>query len=85
MQGGQAIRGPSTASAGGTIEVEVGSSSKSIDVNLGGPNETQTLPVPTNGKVTFPIPPGAGPWLTVSIGVGLDRKYIRIEIISPSP
>lgn len=85
MQGGQAIRGPATATPGGTISVEVGSNGPSIEINLGGPNDTQTVPVPPDGKVTFPVPPGAGPWLTISVGKGLDRKFIRIEIIAPTP
>lgn len=83
-QGGQAIRGPSTAVEGGTIEIEVGSNIKDVEINLGGPNDTYSVHV-SGSKATIPIPPGAGPWITVSVGNGLNRKFIRIEIISTNP
>jgi len=84
VQGGQSIQGPSTAAPGGTVTVEVGTNDPSILVDLGGQNGTQTVPVPSDGKVTFPVPPGVA-WITISIGRGLDRKFILIEIITPTP
>ena len=84
MQNGQSIRGPSTAVAGGTIEIEIGMAGD-VSINLGGPNGSQTIPVPAAGKVTIPVPPGAGPYMTVSVGKGWDRKFLIIEIVSPSP
>jgi len=85
MQGGQAIRGPSTVTAGGTMQVEVGSGSSSLEVNFGPGGETHTIPVPADGTVTIPIPPAAGPFVTISVGKGLDRKSIIIEVISSPP
>ena len=84
MQGGQAIRGPSTVTAGGTMQVEVGSGSSSLEVSFPG-GETQTIPVPADGKVTIPVPLGTSPAVTVSVGKGLDRKSVIIEVISSPP
>ncbi|HEB52967.1 MAG TPA: hypothetical protein ENI87_06920 [bacterium] len=86
MQGSGKIRAPATAQVGGTITVEVGSGITSIEVSLGGP-DVQSFPVPAGGKVTFPVPSGAtgGMVVAVSVGKGLAKKTVLVEIVSTSP
>lgn len=84
MQSGQSIRGPSSATAGGSVEIELGTGGD-ITVNFGDPNDSEIIPVPAGGKISIPIPPSAGQWMTIAIGEGLDRKFLIIEIISPTP
>lgn len=84
MQGGE-LTGPATAPEGGTITVEVSGNASEIDVSIGGPSIR--YPVPADGKVTFPVPAGAtgGMLVKVSIGEGLKRKLIFVEIIGSAP
>lgn len=84
-QGNGILKGPSIAVEGSTIEVEVATGHTSIQVAYGGPDNTRTLPVPSNGRVTVPIPAGSGPAIAISVGRGLNRKFLVIEVISQSP
>jgi hypothetical protein len=75
MQGDGAITGPTQAVEGTTIEVQV----------LGGPGNTYSIPVPSNGRVQIPVPPGVGSAIAVSVGTGLKRRFLVVEVISPDP
>jgi hypothetical protein len=85
VQGKQAIRGPTTAAPGSTIEIEIGSGAKSVDIDFGGPDGPETFEVPPGQKLTIPLPPTAGQWVTITVGTGLDLKTHLIEIISTNP
>ena len=84
MQNGGHIRTPNSAVEGGTIEVDVGSGTSSIEVSTGG--SPQSYPVDSSGKVSIPVPPGsAGGVIWICIGQGLAKKTMLIEIIASSP
>ncbi|HEB54481.1 MAG TPA: hypothetical protein ENI87_14615 [bacterium] len=85
MQGGGGVlTGPATAPEGGTITVKVGANVDKIIVSTGGPSKY--IPVPESGEVTFPVPAEAtgGTVVEVSVGEGLKRKTILIEIVGTS-
>lgn len=82
-QGGEGIRGPSTAPAGGTIDIEVGSNDQSIWVNSG--TNLSEYKVPPSKKVTIPVPPAPGELFVVTVGTGLNKRSLIITIVSPSP
>lgn len=77
-----AINGPATAIAGSTIQVTISGNVTQVELNLGGANEQQSIPV-TARKLTIAIPASAGPWITIAVGTGLERKFLRIEILRP--
>lgn len=80
-----AITGPTQAVEGTTIEVQVSASAGSVQVSLGGPGNTYSIPVPSNGRVQIPVPPGVGSAIAVSVGTGLKRRFLVVEVISPDP
>lgn len=57
MQGPGGIRGPSTAQAGSTIEVEVQDGSSEVEVGMIGSGATARYPVGADGKAQIPVPP----------------------------
>lgn len=80
-QGQPGIRGPATATPGGTIEVQVAGSDGHVDVSTGGPDVTR-YKTDANGKVTVPVPPvPAGTVLYISVGRGLRRAAILVEVV----
>ena len=83
-QGGGILRGPSTATAGTSVVVEVASNATSVEVSFGTGQETSTIPIPPGGKVTIPIPSSALGTMTVSIGTGGSRQCINIEVTAPN-
>ena len=85
-QGESGLKGPSTATPGGTIEVEVGPNDQSVEISLGGSGDTQSFEVPPDKKVSIPVPSAPpGSVVKVSVGDGLSRRIILVEIIAPSP
>lgn len=84
LQGGEGIRGPSTAPAGGTVDVEVAGNEPWVWVNFGPGNVTK-LKVPPSKKVTIPVPPNPGEVFAVTVGKGLNKRSILITIVAPSP
>ena len=78
------IRGPSTVTQGGTIEVDVGTNDGSVEVSSGGPGTTTSHPVPPGKKVSIPVPPvPGGTILFVSVGRGLRARILLVEVIAP--
>ncbi|HEX5050331.1 MAG TPA: hypothetical protein VFZ65_01035 [Planctomycetota bacterium] len=81
-QGG-GLRGPSTVTQGGTMEIEVGTNDPTVEVSTGGP-ETSSHSVPPGRKVTIPVPPvPGGTILFVTVGRGLRIRVILVEVIAP--
>lgn len=83
-QGGEGLSGPTTAEAGGTIEVSVGPYHRSLELELPGGSPTK-LPVPPNKTVTIPVPSLPGEVIRVTIGKGLTKRQIFITIVAPAP
>ena len=79
---GSGIRGPSTATPGGTVVVEVGSADTTVEVGTPGGGVLGTFPVGGDRKVVIPVPslPG-GTLLWVRAGRGLGAKVILIEVV----
>ncbi|MFT4839750.1 MAG: hypothetical protein ACI8UD_000205 [Planctomycetota bacterium] len=84
-QGGATIRGPGTGTAGSSIEVEISGNADTLQVAFGGPDGTKTFDVPPGGKVTIPIPPGFDGSFSITMGSGLNRQGITVEVPSPTP
>ncbi|MFN3242119.1 MAG: hypothetical protein ACE37K_11450 [Planctomycetota bacterium] len=87
MQGSGHIKVSATAVPGGTIQVQVGSGVSTVEVSLGGAGDTKSFNVPDSGSLSVPVPAGAtgGMVVAVSIGKGLAKKIILVEILSTSP
>ena len=78
------IRGPSTATQGGTFEVDVASGDASVEVSTGSPGSTTSHPVPPGTKVTIPVPPvPPGTILRVKAGRGSRASIILVEVTGP--
>lgn len=73
------LRAPATATAGGTVDVEVASAAHDILVMHGG--DLSWLSVPANKTVTIPVPATPGEVLTVSVGQGASKHTIQITIV----
>jgi len=84
VQGGEELKGPSTAPAGGTIEIQVGPNETTVWVSSG-VGDLTGYTVPPSKKVTIPVPPTPGEPLLVTVGRGLDKRSIIITIVAPSP
>lgn len=85
IQAGAQIRGPSSEAAGSSIVVEVIGNADTLQVAFGGPDGTKTFDVPPGGKVTIPIPPGFDGSFSITMGSGLNRQGITVEVPSPTP
>lgn len=81
---GGALRGPSSASAGSSIVVTVGSNDTFVESVDPATGEITTTPVGADRRATVPVPPHAGV-LLVRVGSGARARLLRIEIQSPSP
>ena len=82
-QGG-ALRGPSTAPAGGTITVQVASNDPSIEVLVVGTGQCQSVPVGPGKTTSVPVPnvpPGSV--LLLMVGKPGRRSYLVVEIVNP--
>ena len=86
MQGGNRIQGPSTAEAGGTIEVTLNDvSDTKLVVSGGGPNSLTNYKAGPNGKVTVSVPNTPGEILAITVEHGGNFTTIYIPITSTSP
>lgn len=83
-QSPEIINGPATAPQGSTITIEVTGNASSVQVSTGGPDVTNHT-VPANGRVSIPTPPGFTGILAISVGKGLRRRYLFVEIVSTGP
>jgi hypothetical protein len=85
MQGGNRIQGPSTAPAGGNIEVTLTRGDAGVSVSNGGQNSLTNYKVGPNGKVTVSVPNTPGEFLFVTVEHGGNFTTIYIPITSTSP
>ena len=86
MQGGNRIQGPSSAPAGGTIEVTLNNKSdNAVWVSGGAPNNITRYKVGPNGKVTVSVPNTPGEFLFVTVEHGGTFTTLLIPITSTSP
>ncbi len=84
--GAQGLRGPATVGQGGSVQVDIGPNDRSVQINAAGQGDTQSVPVPPGKTATIPIPPvPPGTFVMISIGNGLNRRRIIVEVIAPSP
>lgn len=82
IQGSQGIRAPSSAPAGGTVEVTVSSGDREIWVSSG-PNSLTRHRVPPNRRVTIPVPNLPGEVISVSTVNGSTVRTVLITIVAP--
>jgi hypothetical protein len=84
-QAGEGLRASSVAVSGGSIQVNVGQNSGTVEVNSGG-DATSSYPVPSNKTVTIPVPNvPPGTILTITVGAGLSQRIIYVEVVAPGP
>ncbi|MCA8978067.1 MAG: hypothetical protein KDC98_25295 [Planctomycetes bacterium] len=84
-QGG-GLRGPQTATPGGSITVNVGPNDSSIQVTDPTTQNTTTHKVEPGKDTTIPMPnaPG-GTMVRVQIGKGLNAQFLVVELQSTGP
>ena len=82
-QGEQGIKAPSTAPAGGTIDVSVGPNDAEIEVSSATSDDITTYDIPPSKTITIPIPPNPGAIISISVGRGFSKRILYIEIIAP--
>lgn len=83
MQGTGGIRGPSTAEAGTTIEIEVQGGATEVEVALNGSSTTTKYPVGPDGKAQIPVPAhAAGQFLLIGTVGPLPPGSLSVLIIS---
>ena len=86
MQGGSRIQGPSTAEAGGSVEITLNDvSDKEVWVEGGAPNNSTRHKVGPDRKVTVSVPNAPGEILVVTVVHGSNVTAIYIPIVAPSP
>lgn len=82
-QGG-GLRTNPTATVGGTIQVEVGTSDPSIEVTNAATGETQSFPTEPGKRTSIPVPAVApGSVLIVSVGRGRRAHIVLVEVVNP--
>jgi len=83
MQNGEGII---AVAQGGTVTVRVGPNDSMVNIGVAGSDKTSTTKVEPNKDATLPIPdvPG-GTILYVTVGQGLRRRVIFVEVIAPPP
>lgn len=83
MQGEQGIRGPQTATPGGSITINVGTNDASVDIMDGNSGEITTHPVTPGKDTTIQVPnvPG-GTILQIIAGKGARIRVLEVEVIS---
>jgi hypothetical protein len=84
QQGGSGLRGPSTATAGSTVDVHVAPGDRSAEVHTG---DNNPVTVPADGKTArVPIPLVApGTIVSVIVGKGPRARVLFIEVVSSIP
>jgi hypothetical protein len=71
---------------GGTIDIEVGPNDSSVQVSAAGQADTSSFPVPPGKQVSIPVPAvPPGTVLAISVGKGLTRRVIYVEVVATSP
>jgi hypothetical protein len=85
-QGGEGVRTPVQVQPGGTITVNVGVNTPSIEIDNPITGATYKVDVAPgkDTQVTIPNVPG-GTFLYIRIGHGLRARYILVEVVTPSP
>jgi len=85
-QGGQGLRTSATATAGGSVTVNVSPNDPSIEVTDPATGATTNVPVSPGKDTQVPIPnvPG-GSFLTIKVGTGRRARIILVEVIAPGP
>ncbi len=81
---GGGLHGPSTALAGSSIVVTVGSSDTTVECVDPSTGEITAIPVGADRRVTIPVPAHAGE-LIVRVGSGKRCRVLLVEIVMPSP
>lgn len=82
QQGSQGIRGPASATAGSTIQIEVASNDCSVQVSLGG-SETWHFDIGPDKTAQVTVPPAPpGTILVVSVGHGISTRLLLVEIVA---
>ena len=76
------MRAPTTATAGGTVKIEVACAASTIWIDNGTGGIT-CIEVPANKTVTIPVQELPGAVITVTIGRGRLRDTLQITITSP--
>ena len=85
-QGGEGIRASGVAVQGGSVDVQVGPNDSTVEVSVGGDSESTSHEVGPDKGTTVPVPPvPAGTLIYISVGRGLRRRLIVLEVIAPTP
>ena len=84
MQSGHPIHAPSTAPAGGTVDVTIQSSHQEVWLDVPG-EPYRLVKVPKSGKLAIAVPNAPGEVLTVSVVTGAVVETVLISIVAPSP
>ncbi len=85
-QEGEGIRTTGAVVQGGTMTVEVGPNDSTVEVSVGSSEQTQSIPVPPGKTAVIPVPNvPAGTVLWVSVGKGLRRRTILVEVVALLP
>lgn len=83
-QGDGALRVNGPAMQGGSIRVDVGSNVDSVEVSAGSAAETSRHDVEPGKTNEIPVPPvPAGTVLWISVGKGLNRRVVLVEVLAP--
>ncbi len=84
MQSGQVLKAPSTAPAGGAVQVTVQAGVHEVWVDApGAPYRKQR--VPRSGRVTIAVPNAPGEVIAVSVVRGAVVQTVLISIVAPAP
>ncbi|MFN6145765.1 MAG: hypothetical protein ACK5AL_05365 [Planctomycetota bacterium] len=83
-QGGGSLRVQGPAIQGGTIRVEVGSNVDCVEISAGSASETIRHEVEPGKVSELPVPPvPGGTVLWISVGRGLNRRVVLVEVLAP--
>jgi hypothetical protein len=86
IQAGEGIRADGIAVQGGSVQVQVGPNDSTVEVSVGGSSDSTSHDVSPGKGVTIPVPPvPQGTILYISVGKGLRRRLIVLEVIAPTP
>lgn len=68
------------------MTIEVGPNDTTVEISVGNSDQTVSVPVPPGKEAVVPVPnvpPGSVLW--VSVGKGLRRRTILVEVIALAP
>jgi len=86
MQNGEGIRTDGIAVQGGSIDVQVGPNDSTVEVSVSGSSESSSHNVGPGKAATVPVPSvPSGTLLYISIGKGLRRRLVVIEVVALAP